>query len=164
MERPLVDKLYLLEKTPGKGGWTYTVIPEIPQDKHSPFGWVKVKGSIDGVEFKKHHLMPMGNGMLGLSVKSEIRKKIKKEVGDYVHVILYLDDERLEVPKDLLVCLQDEPEALCFFNSLNENEQYCYIKWIYAAKTDQVRVTRIAKALDRLAKKQKYYDKNSDDE
>ena len=138
MERPLVDKLYLLEKTPGKGGWTYTVIPEIPQDKHSPFGWVKVKGSIDGVEFKKHHLMPMGNGMLGLSVKSEIRKKIKKEVGDYVHVILYLDDERLEIPKDLLVCLQDEPEALCFFNSLNENEQYCYIKWIYAAKTDQV--------------------------
>lgn len=71
----------------------------------------------------------------------------------------------LEVPKVFGWCgLQDEPEALCFFNSLNENEQYCYIKWIYAAKTDQVRVTRIAKALDRLAKKQKYYDKNSDDE
>ena len=81
MERPLVDKLYLLEKTPGKGGWTYTVIPEIPQDKHSPFGWVKVKGSIDGVEFKKHHLMPMGNGMLGLSVKSEIIRRLKRKRG-----------------------------------------------------------------------------------
>ncbi len=42
MEKPLVDKLYLLEKIAGKGGWTYTTIPEIPQDKHSSFGWVKV--------------------------------------------------------------------------------------------------------------------------
>ena len=67
MEVPLVDKDYLLERTPGNGGWTYAPIPEVPQDKKAPFGWVKVKGSIDGVEIKKHHLMPMGNGELGLS-------------------------------------------------------------------------------------------------
>ncbi len=48
MEKPLVDKEYLLDKFPGKGGWTYTLIPEIEQDKKAPFGWVKVKGSIDG--------------------------------------------------------------------------------------------------------------------
>ena len=30
---------------------------------------------------KMHHLMPMGNGELGLSVKAEIRKKIKKAGG-----------------------------------------------------------------------------------
>ena len=65
MEVPLVDKDYLLERTPGNGGWTYAPIPEVPQDKKAPFGWVKVKGSIDGVEIKKHHLMPMGNGELG---------------------------------------------------------------------------------------------------
>ena len=93
MEVPLVDKDYLLERTPGNGGWTYAPIPEVPQDKKAPFGWVKVKGSIDGVEIKKHHLMPMGNGELGLSVKAEIRKKIKKQAGDYVHVVLYLDEE-----------------------------------------------------------------------
>jgi hypothetical protein len=38
---PLVNKEYLLEKSPGKGGWTYTVIPEILPDPKSPFGWVK---------------------------------------------------------------------------------------------------------------------------
>jgi hypothetical protein len=36
MNKPLVDKKYLLEKSPGKGGWTYTVIPEILADKKSP--------------------------------------------------------------------------------------------------------------------------------
>lgn len=46
-EEPLVDKEYLLEKFPGKGGWTYALIPKILQDKHSHFGWVIVNGSID---------------------------------------------------------------------------------------------------------------------
>ena len=78
MEVPLVDKDYLLERTPGNGGWTYAPIPEVPQDKKAPFGWVKVKGSINGVEIKKHHLMPMGNGELGLSVKAEIRRRFPK--------------------------------------------------------------------------------------
>ena len=52
-EKPLVDKEYLLEKFPGKGGWTFTFIPEIPPDKHSPFGFFKVRGSIDGYEIKQ---------------------------------------------------------------------------------------------------------------
>jgi hypothetical protein len=33
MEKPLVNKKYKLQKFPGKGGWTYAMIPEIPQDK-----------------------------------------------------------------------------------------------------------------------------------
>jgi lincosamide nucleotidyltransferase A/C/D/E len=82
IEKPLVNKEYLLEKFPGKGGWTYTVIPEIPPDKKAPFGWVKVRGSIDGFEISKYHLMPSGKGDLILFAKSEIRKKIKKQAGD----------------------------------------------------------------------------------
>jgi hypothetical protein len=161
-EKPLVDKEYLLEKSPGKGGWTYTVIPEILPDKNAPFGWVKVKGSIDGFKISKYHLLPTvtGTGQLFLSVKSEIRKKIKKQAGDYVHIILYPDNEPLELPEELLLCLQEDDEALQFFNSLNENEQYNYVKWIYSAKTDQTKVDRIAKTLDRLKNNQKYYDKN----
>ena len=156
---PLVNKKYLLEKFPGKGGWTYTVIPEILPDKKSPFSWVKVKGSIDGVEIRKYHLMPSGKGTLMLSVKSDIRKKIKKEAGDYVHIILYPDNEPLEVPEELLLCLQEDAEALHFFNSLNESEQHNYIKWIYSAKTEQTKVDRIAKTLVRLSRCQKLSDR-----
>ncbi|MEN9917892.1 MAG: hypothetical protein RL662_328 [Bacteroidota bacterium] len=155
MEEPLVDKKYLLEKFPSKGGWTYAEIPEIPMGK-ACFGMLKVKGSIDDFEIKKYHLMPLGNGKLLLSVKAEIRKKIKKQAGDTVHIVLYPDNEPLVVPDELLLCLQDDLEALEFFNSLSQSEQYNYIKWIYAAKKDQTKVDRIAKTLIRLTEHQKF--------
>ena len=158
-EKPLVDKEYLLEKCSDKGSWTYTIIPEILPDKKSPFGWVKVKGSIDGFEISNYHLMPSGKGTLVLFVKSDIRKKIKKGAGDYVHIVLYPDNEPLEIPEELLLCLQEDAEALKFFNSLNESEKHNYVKWIYAAKTDKTKVDRIAKTLINLSKCQKFSDR-----
>ncbi len=157
--KPLVNKKYLLEKFPGKGGWTFARIPEIIQDKKAHFGWVKVRGSIDGYEIKKYHLMPMGNGKLFLPVKAEIRKKIKKREGDYVHVILFPDQEPLEVPEEMLMCLQDEPVALKFFQSLSESEQKFYIKWIYSAKKEETKVARLAESINKLSKGLKVHDK-----
>jgi hypothetical protein len=158
-EEPLVNKTYLLEKFPCNMGWTYTEIPEIKPDKTAPFGWVKVKGSIDGYKISKYHLMPSGKGALMLSVKSEIRKKIKKEAGDYVHVILYPDNDQLEIPEELSFALQYKSEAQQFFNSLNEGEQYNYVKWINAAKTEQTKTDRIVKTVNKLSKSQKIADK-----
>ncbi len=89
--KPLVNRKYLLEKYPGKGGWTYAAIPEVKPNKEKPFGWVKVSGTIDGYEIKDYHLMPMGNGDLFLPVKASIRKKINKHMGDFVHVVLYAE-------------------------------------------------------------------------
>lgn len=155
-EKPLVNKKSLLKKFPEKGGWTYAELPEILPDKNAPFGWVKVKGFIDDFEIKKYHLMPFGNGELFLPVKVEIRKKIKKQAGDFVHIILYIDNEPLEVPEELRLCLQDDLEALRFFNSLSESEQHNYVKWIYSAKTEETKIERIAKALIRLSHGQKF--------
>lgn len=153
----MVDNSYVLEKFPGKGGWTYARIPEVLQDKKSPFGWVKVKGTIDDFAIQKYNLAPMGNGKLFLPVKAEIRKKIKKEEGDSVHVVLYADDEPMVVPQELLLCLQQEPLALNFFNSLTDNEQIGYVKWIYAAKTEEKKVERIADTITKLLiKKEKF--------
>lgn len=157
--KALIDKLCLLEKFPGKGGWTFTRIPEIPQDKKTHFGWVKVRGTIDGYEIRKYHLMPMGNGTLFLPVKAEIRKHTKKKEGDYVHVILYPDNEPLDIPDEMLMCLKDEPEALQFFNSISESEQKFYIQWIYSAKKEETKIDRLAKTINRLQKKLKLYDK-----
>lgn len=156
--KPLVNKKYLLEKFPGKGGWTFARIPEILQDKKAHFGWVKVRGTIDGFEIKKYHLMPMGDGKLFLPVKAEIRKKLKKTEGDYVHVILYPDNEPLDVPEEMIVCLKEEPEALKFFRSLSESEQKYYIQWIYSAKKEEKKIDRLAKCINRLLKGMKMHD------
>ncbi|MDR1114749.1 MAG: YdeI/OmpD-associated family protein [Tannerella sp.] len=68
-------------------------------------------------------------------------------------------NEPLEVPKELLLCLQDDAEALQFFNFLNESEQHNYVKWIYSAKTEHTKVDRMAKTVLRLSKRQKFTDR-----
>jgi hypothetical protein len=149
-ETPLVNKKYLLQKYPGKGGWTYAAIPEVLQNPKAPFGWVKVKGSIDGVAIKNYKLMPMGNGKLFLPVKAEIRKKIGKKEGDWVHVILYADDAPLEIPDELLDCLKAEPDIHQKFLSCTEGQQKEFIDRIYAAKKDETKVLRITELMRKL--------------
>ena len=144
---------------PGKGGWTYADLPQVAQNKNALFGWVKVKGTIDGIEIKKYHLMPYGDGKLFLPVKAEIRKKIKKGEGDFVQVILYPDDDPAEAPKEMLLCLKDEPQAEEFFNSLNDGEKQNYIKWIYSARQEETKTDRLAQTINRIMKRLKFYDK-----
>ena len=74
-------------------------------------------------------------------------------------MILYPDNEPLEIPDEMLMCLQDEPEALRFFNSISESEQKFYIQWIYSAKKEETKIDRLAKTINRLQKKLKLYDK-----
>ena len=163
MAKPLVDAQYLLQKFPGKGGWTYAVIPEIKQDRKTSFGWVKVKGSIDGYPLKQHKLMPMGDHRLFLPVKAAIRKKIKKEAGDYVHVILDLDKSFLEIPEEILLCFEDEPaHVLESFKSLTEGEQKTYLDWIYAAKKMETRANRIMKMMKRVAQNKPLHEKKGE--
>jgi hypothetical protein len=152
MEKPLVNEKFLLKKMPGKGGWTYADLPQVTTGKNVPFGWVRVKGTIDGIVIEKYNLMPYGQGKLFLPVRAEIRKKIKKEAGDYVHVVLYPDNEPTIIPEEMKLALEDEPEALEFFHSLKENEKQRFIKWINAAKTEETIIERIAHAVNCLVK------------
>lgn len=156
-EKPLVNKKFILEKYQGRGGWTYARLPDIRPDKKAPFGWRKVRGTIDRFEIRRYHLMPMGDGNLFLPVKAEIRKAIKKQEGDYVHIVLFPDNEPMEVSEEMLLCLKDEPKALAFFNSLTESEQKYYINWIYSAKKEETKIDRLAKSINRLLKKEKFY-------
>lgn len=157
--KALINKKLVLERFHGKGGWTYVQVPGIERSRTTPFGWIKVKGSIDGYVIKKYHLMPMGKGRLFLPVKAEIRKKLRKDEGDFVRVILFADNEPLEVPEEMLLCLQEEPQALKFFNSLTESERKYYINWIYSAKKEETKIDRLAKTINRLLQGLKMYDR-----
>lgn len=146
----IVNRRVLLEKFPGKGGWTYAALPELTNNKSNRFGWIRVKGSIDKFSFKNYHLMPMGTGHLFLPVKASIRKIIKKEAGDWVNVVLYLDDSNIEIPKEIIECLKDEPKALKRFLQSSFSEQKYFIDWIYGAQKEETKIDRITTMINRL--------------
>lgn len=151
MSEFLIEGHYPLKQFSGKGGWTYVETPAILPSKNNPFGWVTVKGRIDDFELRKHKLMPMGNGTLFLSVRAEIRKKIKKEAGDTVFVQLALDEAPLELPEELIACFLHEPKKRYeTFVAMKESEQQAYLDWIYSAKTENTKAARILEMMDRL--------------
>ncbi len=154
-EHTLVNQAYMLEKFPGKGGWTFARLPEILPDKNAPFGWVRVYGTIDNIAIKGYHLMPMGNGQLFLPIKAAIRKQLGKSSGDQVHVILYRDNLPTEIPEELMQCFHDEPGSYEAFNSLTESEKKANIENIYAAKSETTKANRIVALMKMLGEKLK---------
>lgn len=157
MDSPIVDNEYLLKKFEGKGGWTYAEIPEVVQNKNNHFGWVRVRGTIDGFEIKNYNLAPMGNGRLFLPVKLEIRKAIKKNAGDTVRVVLFPDNLPTEIPDELKVCLENEPGLYEKFMTYSDGEKKGFINWIYSAKPDETKAERIVKTLENIEKGLKFY-------
>lgn len=149
--KPLVNKKYLLEKFPGKGGWTYIQIDEIKPVKKKYFGGAKVRGFIDDYELKDHNLFPMGKGILMMAVKAEIRKKIGKQEGDWVTLKLYYDEPEDNSTNDFLICLKEDPIAEKNYNKATKKQQQEIIDWISSSKNEDMKVERIAKMLDVLA-------------
>jgi hypothetical protein len=152
MEKPFVNKKLLLQKIPGKGGWTYAVIPETYKSKN-PFGWQAVMGTIDDYQVSNFKLMTIKAGGLFMPLSAKIRKAINKQAGDYVHVIFYIDNTPAQIPPELLACLKDEPQAYYNFLQYTTSEQKQFIDWIYAAKKEDTKVERIAATIAKVLKK-----------
>lgn len=142
----------VLEKFPGKGGWTFARIPGAVVQKDSPFGWMTVSGEIDGYVLDRYKLMPMGDGNLFLPVKAAIRKVIKKDAGDSVFVSIHSDERPAEIPQEWLDCLELEPQAKARFFQLSASAQKQVVDHLFEAKTDETKVKRMAEALRNLGK------------
>lgn len=159
MEDFQINKEYRLQKFEGKGGWTYALIPEIPQSKKNPFGWVTVSGFINDFELKHYKLMPFGNGLLFMPVKASIRKIIGKQAEDIVHIKLSVDDSPVEIPEEIIACFKNEPpEVYNSFLDFTVGEQKAYIDWIYEAKKEETKVKRIVKMLEQVSDRKQFYD------
>jgi hypothetical protein len=142
-----------------KTGWSYIEIPADlaqqlkPGNKKS----FRVKGMLDGLAVSGLALMPMGEGNFILALKADIRKALRKNAGAMLHVKLEPhDDFKIEMPDDLKECMDFEPEAWDFFNSLPGSHRNYFIKWINEAKTSETRAKRIVNMVNAMLRKWRY--------
>jgi uncharacterized protein YdeI (YjbR/CyaY-like superfamily) len=98
----------------------------------------------------------MGEGDYVLPINAAMRKQLKMPVGEKIRVQLSKDDSPLTIAADLLMCLEDEPQALAFFKTLAPSHQKYFSKWVDDAKTEATRAKRIAQAVEGLKRKMDY--------
>jgi hypothetical protein len=137
-----------------KTGWTYFEVPVDIAEKLKPNNKksFRVKGKLDDFAIRSVALMPMGGGKFIMAVNAAMRRGIGKRKGAMLKVQLEADNKKLEMSKELMECLTDEPKALSFFKTLPPSHQHYYSKWIGDAKTEQTKTKRIAKAVNALSK------------
>ena len=142
----------ILQKFDQKGektGWTYFDIPapiaqEIKPNTRTSF---RVKGTLDAFPIKQVALVPMGEGDFIIAVNATMRKGIRKHEGATIEVSLEEDTSELEISSDLMTCLEEDENALDFFNSLTKGHQVYFSKWIESAKTIETKTKRISMAV-----------------
>jgi len=138
-----------------KTGWTYIEVPMSianqlkPNNKKS----FRVKGKLDNYSFRGIALIPMGGGNFILALNAEMRKKVAKNKGAKLLVVLAPDpDYIIEPSREFEACLSDEPSARDYFHTLAKSHQAYFCKWIESAKTEPTKVKRIAQAVSALSK------------
>lgn len=138
-----------------KTGWTYIEISSEQAFQLNGGGRTsfRVTGKLDQISIEKVALMPMGNGHFIMALNADIRKSLKKGVGNELKVSLKLDKEAPAVNAEFVECLQDEPQALTYFNSLNQGHRLYFSRWIESAKTETTKAKRIATAVTALSRK-----------
>lgn len=137
-----------------KTGWTYIEVPAGIADELNP-GVKKsyrVKGKLDNFKINGVSLIPMGGGSFIIPMNATFRKGTGKKKGAMLDVKLEIDKEPLKLNIDFITCLNDDPPAKKYFDSLPKSHQNYFSKWIDAAKTEPTKVKRIAMAVNALSK------------
>lgn len=145
----MINFAAVLQKFGDKGektGWTYIEVPaktaeRLKENNKKSF---RVKGKIDSHNITGIALIPMGNGSFILAVNAVMRKAIKKIHGAAVLVQLEEDKTPVKLSADLMVCLNDDPDAVKYFNTLPPSHRNWYSNWIKGAKTEITKAKRIA--------------------
>ncbi|MEY4931543.1 MAG: hypothetical protein RI909_2267 [Bacteroidota bacterium] len=150
--------IHKFDKQGEKTGWTYIEISATQAKKLKPDTKVsfRVKGSLDSFKIKQIALIPMGEGNFIMPLNATMRKAIGKKLGDKLNVSLQADESEFTFSQDFIACLQDDPVAYDFFQTLTGSHQKYFSKWIDSAKTSFTKTKRIAMAVTALSKKQGY--------
>jgi hypothetical protein len=138
-----------------KTGWSFVLLSKARSTKLNPGvrQSFRVKGNVDGHAFKQKSLLPVSEGRFMFTMDAKLRRAIKKRAGDKVTIEIEVDKAPLKLFEDLVVCLQDDPEALSHFKTLAPSHQRYFSNFVKEAKTEMTRANRITMSLGALSRK-----------
>jgi len=141
-----------------KTGWTYVEVPVAIAQQLQPGSKksFRVKGKLDDHPIAGVALVPMGGGMYILVLNAAMRKAIHKKKGAMLRLRLSVDKQDLATPRELLECLEDEPSAKVFFDTLKLSHRNYFIKWIAGVKSEAAVAKRIAQVVTAMSRKQDF--------
>lgn len=139
------------------GGGVYVNVPFDVEKVYGTKGQVKVNATFDGEPYRGI-ISNMGTGGHCLIVLKAIRAKIGKQVGDRVKITLERDTEPrvIEIPADFQKALYKNKAAKAFFEKSSYSCRKEYVRWIEEAKREETRLTRIEKAIEKLANNERF--------
>jgi hypothetical protein len=123
-------------------------VPRTVSEALGKRGQVRVRGTLNGVEFKSN-LMPMGDGSHCLGVHKATQVAAGIDFGDDVSVQMEEDTapRAVDIPADLARALKAEPQAMAFFDELAQTHRREYANWVAEAKKPETRERRIEQTL-----------------
>lgn len=142
------------------GTWTFFIIPFNVEEVFGQKNHVKVKGSINGIDFRSS-LTPRGDGQHYMVVSKSMQEAAGITRGDVIHVTMEPDfEERLvEVPEIIQNIFKENEEAGRTFEKLSYTRKKDFVEYIIDAKKESTREKRIAQMLEeieKLKRKKKY--------
>lgn len=149
-----------LIKSDTVGTWTFFIIPFNVEEAFGQKNHVKVKGSINGVEYRSS-LAPRGDGTHYMVVSKTILELAGLSRGETIHVIMEPDmEERIvEVPELFKKIFEENEEAGLVFEKLSYTRRKDFVDFIMDAKKESTRDKRIIQMLaeiEKLRRKKRY--------
>ncbi|MEJ0029850.1 MAG: YdeI/OmpD-associated family protein [Bacteroidota bacterium] len=145
-------------RDPEKKGWSFIIINKTLSNKLNPgvrTGF-RVKGKLDDYEIKQTSILPVNGGRFMLPINATMRKATGKKAGDKLTLQFEVDNAKVKLSADLLVCLKDDPAAEKFFKSLVPSHQRYFSKWVEDAKGASTRAERILLSVSALSRKMNF--------
>lgn len=131
--------------------WTILEFPKDASAKLPSRGQTMVKGTINGIEFQTA-LEPDGRGSHWLKLDENLQKTAKAAAGDTAKVAVESTKEwpEPEIPMDIRVGLDSDPEAHAKWDKVTSAARWDWIRWIGATSNAETRQRRIEVARSKL--------------
>jgi uncharacterized protein YdeI (YjbR/CyaY-like superfamily) len=151
--KPAVKKFQaVLERMEGNLGWVIIRIPFDVAKLWGKRGQLRVKGDINGFEFRSA-LFPTGKGEHFLLVNKKMQKGGKAAPGLSARFLLQPDTAPREAatpPKELLRELSQSKRLLKFYESQTQSAKHWIAKWTAEPKSPDSRTRRAQQIAERL--------------